>query len=93
LEEALETAAPPTEDEEDRFERLRQWRRTEAQRQSIPPYCVLLDSVLRAIARRNPASVVDLQKISGLGARKLEQYGEAIIEVLNAGRGHDDRVS
>lgn len=89
LEQATSRATAPdlplTEDEDDRFEKLRAWRRIEAQRAQLPPYLLFHDSVLRAIARANPRSLADLEMISGLGPRKLEAHGAALLALL-----HDD---
>ncbi len=71
-----------TEQQEAVFERLRQWRTEQARAQSLPPYVILHDSVLRSIAQTDPATVNDLSRISGIGATKLERYGEAILALL-----------
>jgi ATP-dependent DNA helicase RecQ len=85
LEEALAVAVPFTEDEEDRFERLRAWRRAEAQRQGVPAFHVFTDRVLRAIAQGNPRSIEALRGIKGLGELNTGKYGEQVIEVLCGG--------
>ncbi len=66
------------------FDRLRQWRTEQARVQSLPPYVILHDSVLRTIAQTEPDSLDDLSRISGIGATKLERYGEAILTLLTA---------
>ena len=80
-------AAPiaPTDDEEDRFEQLRAWRRIEAERAKVPPYVVFNDATLRAIAGAAPETLRALEKISGIGPRKIELYGEAILSLLRGG--------
>ena len=40
------------------------------------------DETLRQIAAARPATRADLATISGVGARKLEAYGEAILELV-----------
>jgi ATP-dependent DNA helicase RecQ len=64
------------------FDSLRTWRTEQARAQSLPPYVILHDSVLRAIAQTEPESLDDLSRISGIGATKLERYGDAILSVL-----------
>ncbi len=76
----------PTEDEEDRFERLRAWRRIEAERQSMPPFVIFHDTTLRELARVNPSDLSAMAQVSGIGPRKMENYGAAIIQLL-AGAG------
>ena len=43
------------------------------------------DATLAAIAERNPASLDDLQGISGMGAKKLEAYGAEVLRVCQQG--------
>src|SRR4029453_7865355 len=74
---------PPTDEEGDRFERLRAWRRIEAQRAGLPPYIIFHDTALRAIARANPRTLDELQSLPGIGPRKLEAHGPAVIALLH----------
>ncbi|HEX8236869.1 MAG TPA: RecQ family ATP-dependent DNA helicase [Abditibacteriaceae bacterium] len=67
------------EGETDLFEALRTWRRGEATAMNLPPYCVLGDRALLEIARQRPQSEAALRAITGIGATKLEKYGEAIL--------------
>ena len=46
------------------------------------------DATLAAIAQRAPASLGDLQGISGIGARKLEAYGDEVLRSLRSERGN-----
>jgi ATP-dependent DNA helicase RecQ len=66
----------------DLFEALRQWRTGQARVKSVPPYVVFHDSTLRTIASERPASLEQLATISGVGAAKLEAYGEAVLAVI-----------
>ncbi len=66
----------------ERFERLRALRAELARAQNVPAYVIFHDSVLRAIAATEPATLDELGRISGVGAAKLERYGEAILAVL-----------
>jgi ATP-dependent DNA helicase RecQ len=66
----------------DLFERLRAWRSAEARDQGVPAYIVFGDSTLRGIAITKPQSLAELAAISGVGEKKLEQYGSAILEVV-----------
>jgi ATP-dependent DNA helicase RecQ len=69
------------EDETDLFEALRTWRRGEATALNLPPYCVLGDRALLEIARQRPRSEAALRSITGIGATKLEKYGEAVLRI------------
>ena len=66
------------------FERLRVWRAAEAKQQGVPAYIVFGDATLRAVAAARPTSVRDLDGISGVGAKKLDAYGEALLAVVAA---------
>jgi ATP-dependent DNA helicase RecQ len=67
------------------YEALRLWRLAEAKGQSIPPYVIFHDSVLRDIAAIRPTTLQDLAQIKGVGASKLERYGRLVLGVLRAG--------
>jgi ATP-dependent DNA helicase RecQ len=64
------------------FEALRNLRRELAQEAGVPPYVIFHDSVLRDMAARRPTSQLDLGQIGGVGARKLEAYGDRFLEVI-----------
>jgi ATP-dependent DNA helicase RecQ len=66
------------------FERLREWRAATARDQGVPAYIVFGDATLRGIALTRPTSLAELATISGLGEKKLETYGEAVLEVVAA---------
>jgi DNA helicase-2/ATP-dependent DNA helicase PcrA len=72
---------PPTYDEAT-FERLRAWRLAVARDASVPAYVVFTDATLTVIAERQPSSLAELATISGVGARKLDQYGPDLLAVL-----------
>ncbi len=65
-----------------RFEALREWRKQEARTQSVPPYVIFHDSVLRDIAALNPRDAAQLGTIKGVGASKLERYGDEVLALL-----------
>jgi ATP-dependent DNA helicase RecQ len=66
----------------DCFARLKAWRLAEARRQAVPAYVILHDATLAEIARREPRDLDALGEIPGIGARKLERYGAALLEVV-----------
>ena len=72
-------------DEDPLFIALRAWRRETANEKGVPAYVILHDATLREIAARKPATLAELGEISGLGAKKLEAYGEAVLEVVAEG--------
>ena len=66
------------------FEQLREARRKLAADAGVPPYVVFHDSTLREIAARKPRNLDELSNVQGVGAAKLERYGEAVLEALSA---------
>ncbi|QKJ18172.1 DNA helicase RecQ [Microbacterium hominis] len=73
------------EGDRDLFEALREWRASVARELGVPAYIVFGDATLRALAEHRPASLGDLDGITGIGAKKREAYGEAVLEVVAAG--------
>ncbi|GAA6524494.1 ATP-dependent DNA helicase UvrD2 [Intrasporangium sp. DVR] len=76
---------PPDYDEA-LFDRLRAWRLGVAKGAGVPAFVVFTDATLTAIAEREPADEAQLATISGVGARKLGQYGPDVLAIL---RGAD----
>jgi ATP-dependent DNA helicase RecQ len=62
--------------------RLKAWRTEQAREQSVPPYVVFHDSTLSAIAAAQPRNLDALSEIAGIGAKKLERYGSALLQLL-----------
>jgi RecQ family ATP-dependent DNA helicase len=62
---------------------LKAWRTTVAKKLGMPPFVVLHDRTLHAIAHARPATPNQLQEISGMGPAKVEKYGEQILDVCN----------
>ncbi|MEB3349643.1 MAG: DNA helicase RecQ [Cyanobacteriota bacterium] len=67
---------------QERFERLRNWRREQARQQGVPPYLVFHDRTLIELANRQPQTLEDLAAVVGVGAAKLERYGSELLNVL-----------
>jgi len=66
------------------FDRLREWRRATATERGVPPYVIFHDSVLRAIAQHRPASLQELANVGGVGEKKLDAYGDALIDLIGS---------
>jgi ATP-dependent DNA helicase RecQ len=64
------------------FEALRRWRMQVARAQSVPPYVIFHDTVLRDIAENRPANRADLAAIRGVGGSKLLRYGDAVLALV-----------
>jgi ATP-dependent DNA helicase RecQ len=68
----------------DLFERLRTLRKRLADERRVPPYVVFPDSVLRDMAARLPRSHAQLRRISGVGERKLADFGDVFLAEIGA---------
>ncbi|OBF60860.1 ATP-dependent DNA helicase [Mycobacterium sp. 852002-50816_SCH5313054-b] len=66
--------------------RLKAWRLDVAKEQKVPAYVVFSDNTLIAIAELLPGDESALIAIPGIGARKLEQYGPDVLELVRAAR-------
>jgi ATP-dependent DNA helicase RecQ len=64
------------------FQALREWRKSVAKEHGVPAYTVFHDATLQEIARLLPGSLDGLRGISGIGATKLERYGELLLDVV-----------
>jgi ATP-dependent DNA helicase RecQ len=92
-EEQIEIAIPPPRKRSRRervagpadplFDALREARRKLASEAGVPPYVVFHDSTLREIAAIKPSSLHELARVQGVGAVKLERYGDAILAALS----------
>jgi ATP-dependent DNA helicase RecQ len=68
------------------FQRLRSLRKRLADQQAVPPYVVFSDSSLKLMAQQQPQTLTEFARISGVGSRKLEQYGETFTAEIRAFR-------
>jgi ATP-dependent DNA helicase RecQ len=64
------------------FEKLRKLRRELARERGVPVYIIFSDATLRDIAVRRPSTASALLLVSGIGMKKLELYGEQILETI-----------
>ncbi|MDQ3246008.1 MAG: DNA helicase RecQ [Pseudomonadota bacterium] len=93
-EQALSIAVPPPRRRTSRrrdegpsdpiFEALRAARRAIATEAGVPPYVVFHDSTLRGIAEVRPRNLAELARIQGVGAAKLERYGDVMLAAVAA---------
>ena len=80
-------------EERDTWEALRSLRRKLAEEHGVPPYVIFPDATLLEMLRSQPRTLAEMGRVSGVGARKLERYGEAFLEALGGGaQGEAPRV-
>jgi len=76
------TSATLSPDAQQCFTQLRAWRADVARSHGVPAYVVFHDATLRDIAIARPRSLDALSHIGGVGARKLQAYGEEILRCV-----------
>lgn len=69
---------------EELFDRLRSLRKRVADQQSVAPYIVFADSSLKLMSQQRPQNLSEFAEISGVGSRKLAQYGQQFVTEIRA---------
>jgi DNA helicase-2/ATP-dependent DNA helicase PcrA len=72
----------PSDIDEELLAELKEWRLRTAKEMSVPAYVVFTDNTLIAIAETLPGDDAALVAIPGIGARKLEQFGPDVLELV-----------
>jgi ATP-dependent DNA helicase RecQ len=65
------------------WEALRECRREFAEEHSVPPYVIFHDRSLKEMCATLPRNLMQFGRITGVGERKLDKYGEAFLQVIN----------
>ena len=66
----------------ERFAALKAWRAEVAKEHNLPAYVIFHDATLISIATLAPQSLAQLSGISGMGAKKLEAYGDEVLRLM-----------
>jgi ATP-dependent DNA helicase RecQ len=82
--------ASSTAESEELFTRLQKLRKRLADEQSVPPYVVFSNATLRFMAEIQPQNRTQFAQISGVGDRKLSQYGDTFIAAIIEFREEND---
>jgi len=64
------------------WEALRACRKELADKQGVPPYVIFHDTTLFGMLERKPRTLDELAEVSGVGAAKLEKYGEIFLQTI-----------
>ena len=64
--------------------KLKEWRLETSRAAKVPAFVVFTDVTLLAIAEQKPSTTHQLACIKGVGARKLDMYGEDVLALLKA---------
>jgi len=79
----------PADGEEALYLRLKALRKRLADGRGVPAYVVFTDATLQAMARFRPQTPEHFLALSGVGLKKLQQYGEAFLEEIRSGQVWD----
>ena len=72
------------------YETLRQWRAATAREQGVPAYVILHDRTLHELASLKPNTQEQLLTVAGIGAAKVERYGQALLATLGQAGSNDE---
>jgi superfamily II DNA helicase RecQ len=64
------------------FSRLREWRKSQAEKEGVPVYVVLSNEQLAQMVQRRVTTKAGLKEIEGVGDARIEKYGDALLERL-----------
>ncbi len=74
------------------WDALRACRQRLATEQQVPPYLIFHDATLMEMLEHRPLTLEQMAVLSGVGEIKLERYGEAFLDVLQAHRSADTEM-
>jgi ATP-dependent DNA helicase RecQ len=66
------------------FEMLRAHRTQLARERAVPPYVIFHDSTLQEMARQRPQNADDMRAVSGVGEKKLSDFGDGFLGVVQS---------
>lgn len=64
------------------WEQLRTWRAKTAKEHGVPAYVIFHDATLHELVRLCPKTEDELRQVTGIGVRKLDKYGDYLMEIL-----------
>ena len=67
------------------MERIRVWRWQKSKDTGLPPYIILQQKSLIAIATAMPHTLDELKRLPGIGPKTIENYGPEILEIVGMG--------
>ena len=62
--------------------KIKEWRWKKANEKNIPAYCIIQDKTIKEIVEKTPTTLSELEKIYGIGNRKIKQFGEELISII-----------
>ena len=80
---SLATPEPPLSDVDHELkEYLREWRRYVSRELGLAAFVVMHDSTLESLCRIQPANLIEMKRVPGMGERKIQSYGAQILKAI-----------
>lgn len=67
---------------EDLYQKLKTWRKAQAEEEKLPAFYIFSNQVLESIVKKRPQIKEELLNIKGFGEKKFEKYGKQILEII-----------
>lgn len=67
---------------DDLYQKLKTWRKAQAEEEKLPAFCIFSNQVLEGIVKKRPQIKEELINIKGFGEKKFEKYGKQILEII-----------
>ena len=67
---------------DDLYQKLKTWRKAQAEEEKLPAFCIFSNQVLENIVKKRPQIKEELLNIKGFGEKKFEKYGKQILEII-----------
>ncbi|MFN3480126.1 MAG: HRDC domain-containing protein [Thermodesulfovibrionales bacterium] len=80
---SCESLSELTSDDMEIYERLRKWRSNKAQILNVPEYFIFSNKTLMTMAKIRPLTLDMLLNISGIGEKKVKDYGDEVLGIIN----------
>src|SRR5438128_3339515 len=74
----------PDPEVEERYEKLRRWRKERADARKVEVQVIAPNAVLMAVARSAPGTLEDLGRVEGMDPFRVQQYGDEILTALHS---------
>ncbi len=75
----------------DLLQKLKDWRRNEAQKEGVDFFRVLSNATLETIASLEPKTKTELMSVKGIKEGKFNKYGSGILALANGNSGVDEK--
>jgi len=71
---------------------LKAWRKNKADELNVPAYIIMHQKTLMALIEQLPSSITELKTIKGFGKKKVKQFGNELLDIINAYRLENNQV-